>query len=193
LKCVRVWVYMLTTMEKLLHCSRGDGNGEPACLSIVPIGPSHLDPLAFLFNRISEDTSAAHFHPHPFTRAEAKLRANYAGLDYYALMLLGDKAIGYGFLRGWDERHAIPSLGIYIEKDFRGSGAARVLMEFLHLMASIRGASRVRLKVHPDNIHARHLYDRLGYYFSETLENGEFIGFIDLPDARECQLAAAHS
>jgi RimJ/RimL family protein N-acetyltransferase len=170
-------------MEKALHCFRGNGKGQPACLRIVPIDPTHLDPLAFLFNRISKDASAVHFHPHPFNWAEANLRANYAGRDYYALMMLDNKAIGYGFLRGWDDKYAIPSLGIYIDKPFRGSGAAKVLMEFLHLIATLRGASRVRLRVHPDNVRARRLYDLLGYRFSETLEDGEFIGFLDLPSA----------
>jgi ribosomal protein S18 acetylase RimI-like enzyme len=80
------------------------------------------------------------------------------------------------------------SLDIYIDKDFRGSGAAKVFMEFLHLMASLRGASRVRLKVHANNIRARRFYDRLGYRFSETLENGEFIGLLELPSAANVTL-----
>jgi hypothetical protein len=80
----------------------------PPRVCIVQISSNHLEPLAFLFNRISEDTTAVHLHPHPFNPAETKLRANYAGQDCYALMLLGNEAIGYGFLRGWDEKYAIP-------------------------------------------------------------------------------------
>ena len=148
---------------------------------VVPVGPGHLAALTSLFERIGADPEAKYFHPHPFTAAQAKVTTAYAGPDVYALMLLASEAIGYGFLRGWEEHHSVPSLGIYVAADRRGSGAARVLMEYLHLAASLRGAARVRLKVHPENIRARRLYARLGYRFAVTPENGEFVGFLELP------------
>src|SRR5205085_6446507 len=100
---------------------------------------------------------AKYFHPHPFTAREATVRAAYTGPDIYVLMLLAGKPIGYGLLRGWEQHYAIPSLGIYVAADHRGTGAAVVLMEHLHRTASLRGATKVRLKVHPENISARRL------------------------------------
>jgi len=148
---------------------------------IVPVGPDHFDRLRALFDRISDDFEARYFHPHPFTAAEAKIRSTYAGRDIYVLMLKHETAIGYGFLRGWDANYAIPSLGIYVVAEQRGTGAARTLMDYLHAAAARRGASRVRLKVHPDNGPARRLYERLGYRFRPALEDGELVGFLDLP------------
>jgi RimJ/RimL family protein N-acetyltransferase len=154
-------------------------------LSIVPIQPSHLNVLTSLFERISLDPEARYFHPHPFTAAQALARSEYAGRDVYALMLLGSEAVGYGFLRGWEDNYTIPSLGIYIVEDLRGSTAAKVLMEYLHLTAGLRGARSVRLKVHPGNMRARRLYERLGYHFSAEMDDGEFIGTLDLPSATQ--------
>jgi GNAT superfamily N-acetyltransferase len=150
---------------------------------IVPTGPKHLAALIQLFEHIGADPEAKYFHPHPFTAAEAVARAAYAGPDIYVLMLLAGKPIGYGFLRGWDEHYAVPSLGVYVVEDHRGRGAASILMNYLHRVASLRGATRVRLKVHYANIRARRLYERLGYSFSSVLENNEFVGFVDLASA----------
>ena len=152
-------------------------------LQIVRIGPGHLAALIQLFERISADPEAKFFHPHPFTAAEAAVRAAYAGPDIYVLMLQLDTPIGYGFLRGWGQQYAVPGLGIYVVADYRGRGAAGVLTAHLHRAATLRGATRVRLKVHPEISRARRLYDRLGYRFSSVLENSEFVGFLDLSGA----------
>ncbi len=147
---------------------------------IVPIGPTHLAALKELFEHIAADPAAVHFHPHPFTAAEAALRAAYAGPDIYVLMQHVHQPIGYGFLRGWEQNYAVPSLGIYVVGDHRGRGPANALMDYLHRAASLRGAARVRLKVHHENVRARRLYERLGYRFGPALENDEFVGFLDL-------------
>jgi RimJ/RimL family protein N-acetyltransferase len=151
---------------------------------IVPVGPAHLAALTALFERIAADAEAKHFHPHPFTATEAKFRADYTGPDVYALMLQGDKAVGYGMLRGWENNFAVPSLGIYVVEERRGSGAARALMDYLHRAAAERSATQVRLKVHPENQRARRLYLRLGYRFADTLEDGELVGLLELPPGR---------
>jgi RimJ/RimL family protein N-acetyltransferase len=39
------------------------------------------------------------------------------------------------------------------------------MMVALHAEARRRGADRVRLRVHPDNVRARRLYETLGYEY----------------------------
>jgi ribosomal-protein-alanine N-acetyltransferase len=136
-------------------------------------------PLAKFFHILSESGDDEYFHPHPFTDEEAKKRALYSGQDLYYVLLEGDKVLGYGMLRGWDEGYDVPSLGIVIHPSARGLGLGKLFMHFLHTMARHRGSSKVRLKVYPDNTIAVMLYKGLGYTF-EAEEAGQLVGFIDL-------------
>ena len=148
-------------------------------LSIAPIAAVDAETLAALFERIRLDPASIHFHPHPFTYDEAKKRTDYRGSDFYALLLWCKDAIGYGFLRGWDEGYEIPSLGIYVVDAHRGHGAAKALMEYLHHAAKLRGASCVRIRVYPDNARALRFYRKLGYHFLSKMENGQLVGLCE--------------
>jgi ribosomal protein S18 acetylase RimI-like enzyme len=99
--------------------------------------------------------------------------------DVYLLARWGARVIGYGLLRGWDEGYEIPSLGIAVHPRFRGQRVGLALMHVLHAVARLRGASRIRLKVYPDNRRALSLYRRLGYRF-RGVEKGQRVGYLDL-------------
>jgi ribosomal protein S18 acetylase RimI-like enzyme len=144
-------------------------------LSFVQITAADADVLAALFSRIRSDPASRGFHPHPFTDEEAKARAAYRGRDCYVLMFCNMDVIGYGLLRGWDEGYEIPSLGIYVVDEHRGSNAAKSLMEHLLHVAKVRGASRVRLRVHPDNARALAFYRKLGWRFLPDMEAGQLV------------------
>ncbi len=89
------------------------------------------------------------------------------------------EVLGYGMLRGWDDGWKIPSLGIALDPRIRGNGTGEMLMHFLHAAARRRGATKVRLKVYPDNRTAIALYKKLGYVFA-TEEAGQLVGYITL-------------
>jgi RimJ/RimL family protein N-acetyltransferase len=82
-------------------------------------------------------------------------------------------------LRGWDEGYQVPSLGIALHAQARGTGLARAFMLYLHQVARWQGAKRVRLRVFPDNIPARRLYESLGYAF-QTGNDEQLVGFCEL-------------
>jgi ribosomal protein S18 acetylase RimI-like enzyme len=149
-------------------------------LRIATIGPGDEDALAALFDAIASDPASEHFHPHPFAASEAHARAHYIGQDLYALMTFSGEVLGYGMLRGWDEGYSIPSLGIYISPGHRGTGASRLLMNYLQFAARLKGAKAVRLKVHEDNERAFRLYISLGYKFNDEPENGQLVGVCKL-------------
>jgi len=136
-------------------------------------------PLADFFGALRDAGDDKHFHPHPFTDEEAKRRAQYSGKDLYYVLVEGDKVLGYGMLRGWDEGYNVPSLGIAMHPSARGMGLGKLFMHFLHAAAWRKGASKVRLKVYPDNTTAVTLYQKLGYTF-QAEEAGQLVGFIDL-------------
>lgn len=142
-------------------------------------GAALAAPLAEFFRRVKEAGDEARFHPHPLTPEEAERRVRYEGRDLYYALTDGDRILGYGMLRGWDEGYAVPSLGIAVHPDERGRGLARLLMLFLHGAARKRGAERVRLTVDTDNDAALRLYRELGYAM-QAMEDGRLEGILRL-------------
>ena len=139
-----------------------------------------LEPaLADFFLSICNDGDNKNFHPHPLTPEEANRLCQYDGKDLYYLLTEGQRVLGYGILRGWDEDYDIPSLGIAIRSSDRGCGLAKLLMKYLHTAARRNGAKKVILKVNKDNLAARNLYEKLGYKFEE-ISKTQLIGSINL-------------
>jgi len=136
-------------------------------------------PLIEFFHILKKAGDDKYFHPHPFTEEEARKLTHYTGKDLYYALIEGDKILGYGMLRGWDEGYDIPSLGIAMRASVRGLGLGKLFMRFLHAAARRRGASRIRLKVYPSNKIAVALYKELGYRF-ESEEEEQLVGFVDL-------------
>lgn len=130
--------------------------------------------MAHVLVRLSHRLDPSHFHPHPLTSEEALPIASYDGQDIY---IWTEHA--YGFLRGWDEGYDVPSLGVAVATDQQGKGHGRQMMLALHDAARKRGATRIRLRVHPDNARARRLYESLGYR-DVGMEMGEVLMLLDL-------------
>jgi ribosomal protein S18 acetylase RimI-like enzyme len=111
-----------------------------------------------------------HFAPHPFTLASLNALCEETRQDLHYVFKCGSVVMAYGLLRGWDEGFSTPSLGIAVRPGVRGLGYGAALMHFLHCAARAREVSRVRLRVHADNVAATGLYTRLGYEFESTLD-----------------------
>ncbi len=139
------------------------------------MGPDDSEALADIFSEIDD----SFFRPHPFTRREAGRIATQDGRDTYAILLEGDRAVAYGLLRGWDEGYPVPSLGVAVRTSAQGRGLGRLMMAQLHAEAMRRGATVVRLRVHPENVAARRLYESLGYAYAGE-DRGELLMLVDL-------------
>jgi ribosomal protein S18 acetylase RimI-like enzyme len=139
---------------------------------------------AAILAEIFTDIDETFFRPHPFTRDEAGRIANQAGQDTYALLVEDGRAVACGLLRGWDEGYTVPSLGIAVRTSAQGRGLGRLMMAHLHAEAGRRGATVVRLRVHPDNVKARRLYESLGYAYAGE-DRGELIMLVDLEQVTE--------
>jgi len=140
--------------------------------------------VRLFFQELAGDSETVSvFHPHLFTPEQAVKIAHYNGLDYYAAVLLDDRMVGYGMLRGWDEGYEIPSLGLVISASFRGLGLGHLMMNYLHTVVRLRGAKTIMLKVYKENETAARLYRQMGYVLSDLNER-EWKGL--------CEIGAAH-
>lgn len=152
-------------------------------VDILCLTTTHTVTLGRLFARIAVDPKNSQFHPHPFSDAEAERICTLAGNDKYVVLRSGCDFQGYGMLRGWNEGFSIPSLGIYIAPELRGTGAARLLMQHLHLIARLSGATQVRLSVYKENFTAFRLYESMGYLFKVSNESSDqLVGMLNLQE-----------
>jgi ribosomal protein S18 acetylase RimI-like enzyme len=150
-----------------------------SALQIVRLTPLLEASLAAFFHEIEHRGDRQQFHPHGFTAEDAKRICRYAGRDLYVVVEDAQEILGYGMLRGWDAGYAVPSLGIYVRAEMRRMGLGRLLMLYLHAAARLRGASKIRLKVYPNNAAARRLYEQLGYEFAEH-DGDQIVGYVAL-------------
>jgi ribosomal protein S18 acetylase RimI-like enzyme len=148
-------------------------------LEFCALNPALADALGDFFEAIAASEDDSLFHPHPLTRSAALELCHYDGSDLYFAAICNGRVLGYGLLRGWDEGYAIPSLGIALAHDARGTGLARAFMLFLHAATRQRGARLIRLTVYRRNTRAVALYKSLGYRF-EPKNESEDIGLLEL-------------
>ena len=137
-------------------------------------------PLARFFRHLNKSRDTQWFHPHPLTSLQAKKICAYRGKDLYYVAMNQDHILAYGMLRGWDEGWKTPSLGIAMHQDVRRKGLAKAFMHFLHAAARAKEAREVRLKVHPENVHAVMLYASIGYRFRKKMEDNQMVGFMNV-------------
>ena len=136
--------------------------------------------VRMLFDEIVKTGSEKYFHPHPFNDEYAFKLCYQQSKDLYVVVQKGKSCVAWGMLRGWDEGYETPSLGIYVSETVRGAGVGKLMMNYLHVAAKMRGASKIRLKVYADNHTALNLYTTIGYEFNAEKTDGQLLGFFNL-------------
>lgn len=150
-------------------------------MELVRLGSRWQDGLKFFLAELKECGDDTFFSPHPVDEISIEKVVGLNGKDLYYLLVEEGKILGYGLLRGWDEGYSIPSLGVAIHPAVRGAGLGKLFMNFLHVLAFQRGASKVRLRVHKNNSKAINLYMSLGYVFEKDANQVDYlIGFKNL-------------
>lgn len=73
------------------------------------------------------------------------------------------RLIGFFMLRGWDEGFDVPSYGVLIDEEFSNYGFASLSLKIAKAIARLRGAPCLMLKVHPENIAAKELFEKASF------------------------------
>ena len=84
-----------------------------------------------------------------------------------------EQMVGYVFL--WDLKTRIPWLGIAVRESWKGKHLGRMLLEHAERYAANNGCGGIMLSSVPANIRAHSLYTRMGYDYSGTYLDGEFL------------------
>lgn len=97
-----------------------------------------------------------------------------------------EQMVGFFMLRGWNEGYAVPSFGILIDESYRGCGLEMLSLETAKIICRLRGASRLMIKMHPDNISAKGVARKTGFVQSGIeAESGNLIYHFDIRPRRE--------
>lgn len=124
-------------------------------LADVDIGilrPADGAALAELFcaNDVPEVTRF--FDPFPLTASMAARLVRYEGRDRHWGIWVGERLAGLVMVRGWDEGHPHPTLGIIVDRRARGGGVAFTAVELALNELRACGEPLVRAKFHEENL-----------------------------------------
>ena len=145
---------------------------------IRELNSGDLPMISEFFDQMAGDTRAM------FNRNDAnRIRATefFAGkgapdqMQFAAVISEGgaEQMVGYVFL--WDLKTRIPWLGIAVRESWKGRHLGRILLEHAERHALEQGCGGIMLTSVPANIRAHSLYARMGYDYSGTYLDGEFL------------------
>lgn len=104
-----------------------------------------------------------YFRPFDFDAETIRHFLAAARNDVYMGFFVDDELAGFFMLRGWDSGYAIPAYGVTIAQAFAGMGLATLSLDTSKSLCRLRGVQRLMLKVHPDNLTAKRLYEKAGF------------------------------
>ena len=131
-------------------------------LKIEPLSHTHIPALVALHGG-SPPGYNAYFTPFAFdeptlTQILAQRRA-----DQYLALLWGDELAGISMLRGFDQGYSVPSYGVWVAHAYSGRGVARASLAHAVALCTALGCAELMLKVSPENLRARRIYERFGF------------------------------
>ena len=131
-------------------------------LVIRPLTPTDAPHLSAMLLAQPPDY-IQYFHPFDFDVETVRHLLAAARNDVYMGFFLDDELAGFFMLRGWDAGYTIPAYGVTIAQSFSGLGLATLSLDASKTLCRLHTAERLMLKVHPDNLTAKRLYEKSGF------------------------------
>lgn len=131
-------------------------------IEIILLNASNAPELARLLMSSSKQYSS-YFIPFSFDEKSIESLLQRAIKDkFYGLFVNGVLA-GFYMLRGFDEGYSIPSYGVWIAEEFSNKGLSTLTLQHAISFCKINSIKKIMLKVHPDNLAAKHIYEKFGF------------------------------
>ena len=83
--------------------------------------------------------------------------------DKYFGLFLKDDIVGFYMLRGFDAGYEIPSYGVWISSKYSNKGLSTLTLFHAFSFCKLNNIKTLMLKVHPENIVAKKLYEKFGF------------------------------
>jgi len=104
-----------------------------------------------------------YFIPFAFDRLTVSKVLSQAQKDRYYGIIVAGKIAGFFMLRGFDQGYKIPSYGVWIAPQHTGKGLAELTLKHAMAVCRANDINTLMLKVHPENIVAKGIYERNGF------------------------------
>jgi RimJ/RimL family protein N-acetyltransferase len=132
-------------------------------LEIKELTPEHA---SIFSKRLSEESKDYLKYFIPFAEySEAYIRKILIEkkIDKYFGLFLKNDLIGFYMLRGFDAGYEIPSYGVWISSKFSNKGLSTLTLFHAFSFCKLNNIKTLMLKVHPDNLVAKKLYEKFGF------------------------------
>jgi len=83
--------------------------------------------------------------------------------DKFFGLYVENELIGFYMLRGFDEGYSVPSYGVWISEKYSNKGLSTFTLQHAISICKLNAIKKLMLKVHPDNIAAKHIYEKYGF------------------------------
>ncbi len=104
-----------------------------------------------------------YFIPFDFDLLTIKTMLDRLKKDSFWGIFINDTLAGFYMLRGFDVGYEVPSYGVWIAKKFSGKGLSRLTLQHAISLCKINGVKELMLKVHPENLIAKKIYEDFGF------------------------------
>src|SRR5258706_2333414 len=127
------------------------------------------------------------FYAFPFDENSIAMMLAACQNDIYYGAFADDRLVGFFMLRGWDEDYNIPAFGVVVDQEFNGYGISSLGLEMAKSLCRLRKVERIMLKVNPENIAGKTVYERAGFLPTETESlTGNIVYYYDIkPNSRK--------
>ncbi len=131
-------------------------------IEIKKIDVSHSNELSILLNHSAQDYTR-HFDPFNFDLNSIKSILEIAENDVFFGIFVAHQMVGFHMLRGWDAGYDVPAYGVFISSDYSGLGIGKLSLRHAISFCRVNKIKKMMLKVHPENLIAKHLYEGSGF------------------------------
>lgn len=131
-------------------------------IEIILLDDSNAQELALLLMSSSKQYSS-YFIPFSFDEKNVESILQRAIKDKFYGIFVSGSIVGFYMLRGFDEGYSIPSYGVWIAEEFSNMGLSTLTLQHAITFCKINSIKKIMLKVHPDNLAAKHIYEKFGF------------------------------
>jgi RimJ/RimL family protein N-acetyltransferase len=131
-------------------------------IEINLLDASNAQEISSLLTSSSKQYSS-YFIPFSFDEKNIESLLHQAIKDKFYGVFVSGRLVGFFMLRGFDEGYSIPSYGVWIAEEFSNKGLSTLTLQHAISFCKINSIKKVMLKVHPDNLAAKHIYEKFGF------------------------------
>lgn len=137
---------------------------NPLSLEIKRINIYQAREITDLLCKSSKEYSQ-HFIPFEFNLDSVTTAMSRAKKDMFYGVYIDNALVGFYMLRGWDEGYEVPSYGVWIAKNFSSKGLSKLTLQHAISICRINKVKKLLLKVHPENVIAKKIYEDFGFIY----------------------------